>query len=1816
MKNYNIHWDKLKIDKRIIPLFKSHILIKKKELLKKNNSKHDSINPKKLKLVNDVIPLNIKIVQMYSLINNHSLIIDNLYIKNEIFRKLPSEDTLNVSISLENFVLKLKAFEPIFNFKNFTSSDYLFKLFEEIKYKDINSLNRINKENINILKKKNISNIWANNSNKDNKKYNIKLSKNFNLKKKNINFGKEKEFGDFVKNYILNMKKNKNNLLSYSTKNKKYNIFKNIMMIYNIKSKSYDNKEIYSLFFGDKLIKKRLGPIPFNKKRIGIFSKKENSYNFKTSMDFKNFYYHRKLEKKIAAKNPKVNYWFNHTVKDMNKNIFNKYINLRNTNTKTSYKTVFKPLNNKIKNTLLNLNIKLNKKRILGNNKLNRLKILKNNKKYLLWKFLYKKSKNFHNRLLFDKGDASLSFKKKVYPNLSLSNDHNGGWSNLNIINKLIIIWELKKNSNIIQLLNYFNKKKVNKDISNNFNNFLYKYLYLNKDFNKINLNVIKKNTKYKAFGTAIDNNKFYSQISQKYNEKEKFIQKYFIYKIYIYKKAKILKKKYLKFFKNKKRMYKKLLKANRLNKKNRKLNKWKIKAVKRGWIAPRPYARHKSEKKKFYLINIIKKISILIIAIKKIKIKYFNRYLNGIKIKINVRNPQFKEEAAKYPSQRNEGDGLVLNISEYFNIILRKGLKNKNIFKPSIKNINYSHNYENKKNKFKIKKIINNLNKAKYPSQREGRDVFKFTKNISPKGTIPLIKNKIYPFKEVGVFKKKDNNYNFDIHVNKIVKGNIISNNYNDKASNPTQRDEKDSINNKIYSSFKSTNYLKLLNRKNLKTKDKILIEPFQAKNFVEFVKVKNQQLIINNMFKILNNIKNNIELIEFNRIEKKYKVIFDRLLAKARYKIFILTVIELFKKINFFKFTKKDMIVYPANTLYILYFKKEFELILSNFFEAGVLIPEFNMSKNIFKEISTNSENISHIKEKGYKKNLIYNYVSPHPILIKIRSNTSPTSRPSFFDKKAMGEQDKELNINNNINSIISWKNYKINNNIIIIHSEKKLDFFKKLIKLYKEKKQDKSKRIKDNNKKFIQKLSKDKLNLKKKYSKLKLKNIKNKINYKLINKKITKTIRMSRNKATHLLQRERRDGTSRLFLRFIPKNRPSYLGYLLNTSKNYNYKHLYPNIYMAAILNKVILKFKYKNVKASGSNKFKLDQLSSLTDPKGGRYKRNKKNKIQGHNITLMDDREGSKITDKKKIPGSNKIETDKDLFVKINKKKKNKFKLRRQKKWLKKIQLFKKQKQHVKNLSSNKFVIIKRKKNKEQLFRKLYSLKKRIRFKKIIIPLNNNRFNNKFKKIYVLRKYPTPVLGRKEEVNFSINIVKENKINMVKWIKWRIIKIKKFEWNISTVFNSSPVDVVYLNKQNKKTNLIQRAQREKVKINKDNKISNFLNHSHLSLKGGKDLNIYKVSNNKEKNKSKKNLPIIHYYLKSMSIFNRLFKGSFVFFNKIIGFNFNPANNYNNNKLKENIYKFLFFSFKKMFSLISKPVFVITPDKIVIHLFYFILIPSFLKNKSKSKYYTYKKNLFKFQKYIKYLKHSNNASGTRRFRINGKSSLHLLRSRTNKMKKLVKVKKKLYNNTISNNKLNNKKVYLNSHNKKKIWIKIRKLKKKFKSLNKIHIKNRVKLNKLVKISLIKMYPKKFEIICNVLSKFLQKKIELNLIRLHYPFYDSHILANYLALIINKIKFVRLTRKIYKRAIIKRLSKLFIRNKYNIIPSFLTGLKMKVAGRLMNYKVIPRKTIKFRERGSSSIGTVNYTSFSRINGKNRRGAYSITISSGQNFF
>nr|YP_004376400.1 ribosomal protein S3 [Moniliophthora roreri]ADO51583.1 ribosomal protein S3 [Moniliophthora roreri] len=295
---------------------------------------------------------------------------------------------------------------------------------------------------------------------------------------------------------------------------------------------------------------------------------------------------------------------------------------------------------------------------------------------------------------------------------------------------------------------------------------------------------------------------------------------------------------------------------------------------------------------------------------------------------------------------------------------------------------------------------------------------------------------------------------------------------------------------------------------------------------------------------------------------------------------------------------------------------------------------------------------------------------------------------------------------------------------------------------------------------------------------------------------------------------------------------------------------------------------------------------------------------------------------------------------------------------------------------------------------------------------------------------------------------------------------------------------------------------------------------------------------------------NQPVINQYLKSMSSYNMITNGTIMYFSNIIGYNF-----YNNNLRPEaqNIYKLLYSSFRSMNCLISKPIFVIKSNKIIIQLFYYLLGPKQFKGK--------KYNFIKWS-----------------------SSL---------------------NNALKNYVWFNKKWDYHFTLKKRVR----------KRLRKIYIIN--------KIGLSKSYPLKLKKLSEVLNNFFKKPVELELIRLHYPYNDSNILARLLAFMINKIKFRRITRKLIKNSVVKTIKK-YDNKKIkassasgsNILPAFLTGLTIKVAGRLLTYKAVPRRTVKMIDKGCSSIGKINYTDLSRYTNKNKRGAFTILVKSSQNFF
>ena len=70
------------------------------------------------------------------------------------------------------------------------------------------------------------------------------------------------------------------------------------------------------------------------------------------------------------------------------------------------------------------------------------------------------------------------------------------------------------------------------------------------------------------------------------------------------------------------------------------------------------------------------------------------------------------------------------------------------------------------------------------------------------------------------------------------------------------------------------------------------------------------------------------------------------------------------------------------------------------------------------------------------------------------------------------------------------------------------------------------------------------------------------------------------------------------------------------------------------------------------------------------------------------------------------------------------------------------------------------------------------------------------------------------------------------------------------------------------------------------------------------------------------------------------------------------------------------------------------------------------------------------------------------------------------------------------------------------------------------------------------------------------------------------------------------------------------FNSNDLNHFPSYLSGIKIKLAGRTFKQRIIPRMTVKYAGKGTLTNVNVNLIQKSRFTGKTRRGSFSFTVS------
>jgi len=323
----------------------------------------------------------------------------------------------------------------------------------------------------------------------------------------------------------------------------------------------------------------------------------------------------------------------------------------------------------------------------------------------------------------------------------------------------------------------------------------------------------------------------------------------------------------------------------------------------------------------------------------------------------------------------------------------------------------------------------------------------------------------------------------------------------------------------------------------------------------------------------------------------------------------------------------------------------------------------------------------------------------------------------------------------------------------------------------------------------------------------------------------------------------------------------------------------------------------------------------------------------------------------------------------------------------------------------------------------------------------------------------------------------------------------------------------------------------------------------------------------------------------------------------FNQNITYNFNKYNKIN----IDNIVTLLEYAFRAMSCLISKPVFMITANNIVINLFYYF-IPGKVNKKTRKNRLNRLKKLDLFLKDQDKDKDKDKDKDTSlnvnvNVNLNVNETLNLsknqanLETNTNIATEIggISIVNNNNNNNNNNNQDNNTNTNTNNPKTTELSDKAKEqlLFKKYSLQFLFSPKNQIRLNKL----------------CRILSKILNKTVVLDLIPLKLPFFDDNILVKAIGMMCNKIPVRTFFNFIFRRTVLYSKIQAHENYRYSVTRSFLAGIKVKIGGRLMTQKVIPRISSRVLQRGPTSPSKVTYVDWSRVNLKNRRGAHSITV-------
>ena len=129
--------------------------------------------------------------------------------------------------------------------------------------------------------------------------------------------------------------------------------------------------------------------------------------------------------------------------------------------------------------------------------------------------------------------------------------------------------------------------------------------------------------------------------------------------------------------------------------------------------------------------------------------------------------------------------------------------------------------------------------------------------------------------------------------------------------------------------------------------------------------------------------------------------------------------------------------------------------------------------------------------------------------------------------------------------------------------------------------------------------------------------------------------------------------------------------------------------------------------------------------------------------------------------------------------------------------------------------------------------------------------------------------------------------------------------------------------------------------------------------------------------------------------------------------------------------------------------------------------------------------------------------------------------------------------------------------------------------------------------------------------LSRILGTTIQLNMIKLSYIFADSTILAKALVRHSYKGRFLKIVSTLFKQITFEDVSHIqtFTASQYDLVPSFVSGIKVRLGGRTIRQRIVPRKTVQTLQKGTLARTKAQYVEKAQISHKTRRGAFTFTV-------